>query len=854
MVTIYQYSYSPDKKLVMKKLITLFFVLLAAITLKTSAQTLICNADFSYSIGANGVVNFTPVQPGDSINTFHQWNFGDGSAIATFPFVSHTYGSAGSYTVKHIIKRNNPNGVAVCNDTVSKVVVIQYICNLQADFSWTYVPGTILTQQFTQSTLPIDATDSVRWNFGDGTIINGLQGNLSIQNPIHTYTNSGYYNVCLRVKKNNNTSAAPCVSEVCKWDSVFSPTTCNLQANYTWMPDSLSSLIIHFTNTTIGLSSTDSIRWTFGDGTSSNTVNPAHTYAQGGTYTVCLRVQKRTATGGLTNCISEKCYVVSVMQPCNLQVYFTQNADSTNIRKIYFHNQSQPSSTTDSLFWTFGDGSSLSGLNSNAAIANPSHEYAMGGSYTVCLKVKQNNTSGTPSGCIRSYCKTIVVQQPCELVVNYTWNADSINSRKIYFHNASAPIGQADSLFWSFGDGSTLKGIQGNSLVANPVHEYANAGSYTVCLKIKKASTIVGATPCIRELCKVIVVQASCNFTPSFTWKIDSLNRKKIIFTNTTLVTTASAIATWNFGDGTSATGWNAVHEYAQPGQYRVCLQIALNNNCIRTKCDTITVPNPMPACIDLSKFTYIRSSTNSQTYTFKPDYISQDIQYTWTFGDGTGSQSAIATHYFAPGTYTVCLTAWKNANCASTTCKTITVTPQINCNLVQVSYTYQKDPLVSNKVYFYAVANYPILDQTWTFTKVSPTTGLPVVLHQNNPIYVFSDTGVYKVCLKAITLGGCIKEYCNYIHIDRVAPQCVLQAYPNPATTQVSVTVQLGMPKMIDAYIYNAQNVLVKEKHQQGVTGSNVVTFQIADLPAGQYTMKVIYGNDVCYSRFNKL
>ena len=132
-----------------------------------------------------------------------------------------------------------------------------------------------------------------------------------------------------------------------------------------------------------------------------------------------------------------------------------------------------------------------------------------------------------------------------------------------------------------------------------------------------------------------------------------------------------------------------------------------------------------------------------------------------------------------------------------------------------------------------------------------------PVILHQNNPVYVFPDTGYYQVCLRAITLGGCIKEYCNTIHIERVGggtTQCTLQAYPNPATTQVSVNVTLGAPQMIHVYIYNTLNILVKEKHQQGVTGNNVVTVPVGDLTPGQYTMKVIHGNDICYAHFQKI
>ena len=128
------------------------------------------------------------------------------------------------------------------------------------------------------------------------------------------------------------------------------------------------------------------------------------------------------------------------------------------------------------------------------------------------------------------------------------------------------------------------------------------------------------------------------------------------------------------------------------------------------------------------------------------------------------------------------------------------------------------------------------------------------MILHQNDPVYVFTAIGEYNVCLRAITLGGCIKEYCSVIHITQVATPCTLQAYPNPATTSVSVNVTLTVPEMINVYVYNALNVLVKEKHQPGVVGNNVVTLSIGDLIAGYYTMKIVYGTHICYAAFHKL
>ena len=461
----------------MKKFITLLLLVLTAFSFTAKAQPgTVCNADFNFQFVTGTTVKFTPVVIGDSINTFHHWSFGDGNA-ASIPLPTHIYTANGTYSVMHIIYKVNPNGVFVCADSVVKTIVIQQAaCNLQAYFTWQRDSLDWNKILFHNQSLPYDATDSIRWNFGDGTpAITGLVGNLSF--PTHVYANAGTYNVCIRVKKNNNTSTTPCVSEICK--TVVFAQPCNLVANFNWASTAANPLVIAFQNLSVPLSSTDSIRWTFGDGSSSLDVNPTHTYLQPGTYTVCLRVKK----------------------------------------------------------------------NGNAA----------------------------------------------------------------------------------------------------------------------------GTTPCVREICKTIVIQSPCNILPNFSMQRDSVNPRKVYFTNLTITSTANAIVKWSFGDGTYASTWNAVHEYAQPGTYIVCLTVQITPNCVKQTCDTIVIPTPAPNCKDLSKFKFEKFAGDNQNYKFIPDYISNDITYTWTFGDGTGSHDVIATHrYTQPGLYIACLTAWRGPNCASTTCKEI--------------------------------------------------------------------------------------------------------------------------------------------------------------------------------------
>ncbi len=789
--------------------------------------------DFNWTVSTTNPYTYefhnlsTPLSPADSTI----WTFGDGtSSTAANP--THTYANAGSYTVCLTVKKmSTVAGAPPCIRYTCKTFTVTSPCTLVVDFSWSSSPTNPLVVAFQNLSTPLAPTDSITWTFGDGTSSHDVS-------PTHTYTTGGSYNVCLTVKKNNAGTTAPCIRYICKTVGVTTP--CNLVVDFSWTATASNPLVVAFHNLSTPLASTDSITWTFGDGTSSHDVNPTHTYTTGGSYNVCLIVKKNNSNAA--PCIRYICKTVVVANPCNLVVDFSWTATATNPLMIEFHNLSTPLSPTDSIKWTFGDGGTSMDVN-------PTHTYANSGTYNVCLIVKKNDNPPGTTPCIRYICKTVVVQAPCTLVANFSWLAATTNAQNIHFTNTSSAANSTDSVRWTFGDGTS-------SNQYSPDHTYAQPGTYNVCLRMQKRGTNGTVTNCVSEICKTVVVQSSCTFQASWTSHPDSVNTKKIYFTNTTILPTATGTAIWTFGDGTTATSWNAIHEYANAGRYYVCLRVEIAPNCVRYKCDSITVTLPPPPCNNQSNFTVVAASTNSQTFTFTPAYQSSSVQYTWSFGDGTGSSTMIATHHYAQsGTYTACLTVWSSNTCVSTTCKTVVVTSQINCDSIHVSYTYQRDPFIPNKVYFYANANFPILDETWTITKLpAATPPNQVILHTNNPVYVFNDTGYYNVCLRAVTLGGCIKEYCTVIHIEQVPAQCQLTAYPNPASTEVHINVALTAPDMINVYVYNNLNVLVLEKHQQGVVGNNVVTLGIGSLVSGFYTVRLIYGNHYCNSAFQKL
>ena len=483
---------------------------------------------------------------------------------------------------------------------------------------------------------------------------------------------------------------------------------------------------------------------------------------------------------------------------------------------------------------------------------NPSHAYLSPGSYNVCLVVKKNTIAGTPA-CVAYYCKVVVVTgtTTCTLAANFTYYRDSTapNLYTYHFNNTSAPLNNTDSIRWTFGDGTS-------SNQPNPIHGYNAPGTYTVCLRIIKRNPNGVLTNCVAEKCYTITVASACTLQANYTRTVSTTNFRTINFTNTSNATPNTATATWYFGDGATATTWNATHTYNLPGAYSVCLRVQ-SGNCVSYKCDSVRIIAPTPTCSAQSAYSYVRSASNNNIISFTPSYISNDVQYTWTFGDGTGTQTTVSpTHQFAAvGSYTVCLTVFRNNACASTTCKTIYVSSTTNCSAITLGINDVRDPLVPNRVTFNATSNTPITDQLWTITKMPTiaTTGTATI-HANNPTYVFLDSGYYNVCVRTTYAGGCVKELCKVIRITQQMPfttTCNLQVTPNPATTYANVSITLAAPTMLYAYVYNSMNMLVAQKVQQGFVGTNTVSVYTGNLPAGIYHFRLVHGNDVCNATF---
>ncbi|HET8829749.1 MAG TPA: PKD domain-containing protein, partial [Pelobium sp.] len=193
------------------------------------------------------------------------WDFGDGST-STAQNPIHTFTSVGDFTVKLTVV----NTTYGCTSFITKVVSISAP---NADFTATKTFGCgPLTTTFNDSSTGASQWD---WDFGDGNTS-------TAQNPTHIYSSPGTYNVKLIITASNGCTSTKTRSN---YIQVIGPDT-KFSANTT---SGNKPLTVNFSNETTASSPIVGWLWNFGDGNTSTSQNPTHTYTSAGNYTVSLK-------------------------------------------------------------------------------------------------------------------------------------------------------------------------------------------------------------------------------------------------------------------------------------------------------------------------------------------------------------------------------------------------------------------------------------------------------------------------------------------------------------------------------------------------------------------------------------
>ena len=409
----------------------------------TGAITPTCSliSNFASSQGANGLVNFNNTSTGTVGGTTYFWNFGDATNSTSFS-PAHTYTSNGSYTVS--LAANN-NFTASCASTKTAVVVVNSICNLAANF--TYTMGANGLVNFISTSIGTNSFTNYRWTFGNGIVLSGN----NMTSTAQTYTANGTYVVTLK----DSTSNPACVSQISQTiniGNVINP--CNLSANFSGAG---TNGVFNFNNTSTGTSAGVTYLWNFGDATTSSSVSPSHTYTNAGNYTVTLSANNNYSY----SCVSTKTTVISV-SICSLASNFTHTVGANGL--VNFSSTSTGTNALTGYSWNFGDGNNGNG-------ANTSHVYN-NGNYIATLNAV--NYSVNPSCSDTSSHAITVNTNTCIANANFSI-APTATAQ--YWNVIPASPANVSSAIWTWGDGSSS-----NTLYTS--HQYSAAGTYSICLTV----------------------------------------------------------------------------------------------------------------------------------------------------------------------------------------------------------------------------------------------------------------------------------------------------------------------------------------------------------------------------------
>ena len=312
----------------------------------------------------------------------YAWDFGDEHS-ATGATASHTYTSAGTYTITLTVTDNNG-----ATDTATHQVTVPAVAANQpptAAFSATpsSTPGSLqVAVDGSNSADPDGMIVSYAWDFGDDHGATGATAS-------HTYTSAGTYTITLVVTDDQGATGTTTHQVTVPPAAANQPPTASFTATPSSTPGSLQ-VALDGTASSDSNGTVASYAWDFGDGGSATGATASHTYTSAGTYTITLTVtDDQGATGAAARQVTVPAVAANQPPPANKppQAAFaiTPPSVSGSLQVgVDGSGSSDPDGTIASYAWSFGDGGSATG-------ATASHTYLAAGTFTITLTVTDNS-------------------------------------------------------------------------------------------------------------------------------------------------------------------------------------------------------------------------------------------------------------------------------------------------------------------------------------------------------------------------------------------------------------------------------------------------------------------------------
>ena len=502
------------------------------------------------------------------------------------------------------------------------IILLAYLsasAQLNADFSAASVQGcSPFTVQFSDNST--GSPTQWFWDFGNGTTS-------FLQNPSVTYTTAGNFTVRLIVRN----SAEEDFEQKTNYITVF----LTPQAGFfvSAADSGCAPLQTTFADTSeLFNASVKSRLWNFGDGTTSNQQNPAHTFAAG-KYDVSLTVE---TTQGCSATITQNNAVVAGNKPAASFSATPLNGCASTIRN--FKNTSSGIITASA--WSFGD----SGISFDK---NPRYHYQDTGKFSVKLVVSENGCKDSVT--IPNY---IHVDGPVAKLIT-----DIKCSDRFTAHLYDSSIGEI-SREWDFGDNTTTIPTD-----PSPVHTYSSPGIYTARLIVNGATCSDTAIASLHIKPATPLLQISP--VKGFYCKYDSLQ-----FFVANYDSADTKFFDWDFGDNFLKRTSNPtlLHIYETTGKFQPVVYIRNIENCR----DTINIIGGLTINGPTANFSADANGCSNSPVNFTNNstaFGSPATQWLWSYGDGTTSTNNTPLNYSYPfpGTYKANLLVTDANGCTDT-------------------------------------------------------------------------------------------------------------------------------------------------------------------------------------------
>ena len=616
---------------------------------------------------------------------------------------------------------------------------------------------------------------SFSWDFNNGSTS-------ILNNPSATFINPGFYTIKLVAYGASGSDSIILIDYIHVLDKPSASFSYNILSNCE------NDNFIDFTNTSIG--STSSI-WDFGNGDTTNSVNPTYSYPNSGNYPVTLVVYNSFG------CLDDSTIAPLVINPTPiLNAVIDSNLTCDSSYNFTFSGSSS-NSIISNWEWFFGDG--LDSISSNS---NIQHSYNSTGLFAPRV------IATTINGCLDSINLNAINIFPKE---DYSFSSNILSGCPPLDVNFTiSPSNNIQNITWNFDDGNIISGT------ATANNQYTSNGLYY------PIATVESNNGCIQD----VQFPNSINLSnaPTGTFNMTNFSGCPPLDVQFDVYTSISNTFYIDFGDGSFDANSNSVsHRYNDNGIFNPILTIIDSNNCQNNiNMDTVLS--------GVSEIDFI-ASVNEGCASLEVNFLSTSNAdtYYWDFGDSTYSTDENPEHtYDFEGSYKVSFYANDTNSCIDTVVKDdYIIVRKEDIDLFTIDTIIACSPYVFNTDVYNIGVNF----WNWDFGDGDLDTG-------SNVSHTYTQSGTYNISLFTDAPNGCKYDLNNFafLQIDNLNVDATINSNCNDGSINITNNTVGAIQhqwNMGDGTIYNTPNVT----HNYIPSQSYVITYEsISDIGCSNF------------------